>query len=119
MTGPHKEKKRKGGKKKHMRWTNLILPHMDEFHPSSKPRWVFSKLVGVLCVCVCVFVGIFMCVFDVVVVGSFAVACFHMIAVLGGLLSSPLLSSSSSSSSSCLLQTHFPFPSVFCAKIFS
>jgi hypothetical protein len=42
-----------------------------------------------------------------------------MIAVLGGLLSSPLLSSSSSSSSSCLLQTHFPFPSVFCAKIFS
>ncbi len=63
MTGPHKEKKRKGGKKKHMRWTNLILPHMDEFHPSSKPRWVFSKLVGVLCVCVCVFLWVFLCVF--------------------------------------------------------
>ncbi len=52
-----------------------------------------------------------MCVF-VVVVGSFAVACFHMIAVLGGLLSSPLLSSSSS----CLLQTHISFSICFLCK---
>jgi hypothetical protein len=92
---------------------------MDEFHPSSKPdgfsaSWlVFCVCV---CVCVCVFVGILMFLFVVVVVGSFAVACFHMIAVLGGLLSFPLLSSSSSS---FLLQTHFPSPSVFCAKIVS
>ncbi len=36
-----------------MRWTNVIVPHMDEFHPSSKP-YGFSGSWLVLCVCVCV-----------------------------------------------------------------